>query len=247
MTAADPLKLVGFVFARGGSKSVPRKNLRLAGGKPLIAWAIECALASRHITRVVVSTDDEEIAAVAEAHGAEVPFMRPAELAGDDAPELLAWRHALTEMRRREGDAAPVDPLVSIPTTSPLRAPADVDAAIEEFQRLQAAGRAPDMVLSVAEAHRSPYFNMIVDEPDGFVRVFAQQPGGSPTRRQDVQTVFDITTCVYVTRAGHVLETDALMNGRVGRVLIPQERALDIDTEHDLEVADLLLGRRASG
>ena len=97
------MKIVGFVFARGGSKGIPRKNLCLLGGKPLIVHAIEAALASRHISRVVISTEDEEIARVAREHGAEVPFMRPAELASDTAPEWLAWQHAIRAVTAATG------------------------------------------------------------------------------------------------------------------------------------------------
>lgn len=238
--------LIAFIFARGGSKGVPRKNVRHAGGKPLIGIAVECALASRSIGRIIVSTDDAEIAEVARAHGAETPFMRPAELAADTAAEVLAWRHAVTAIRDKEGADAPIDPFISVPTTSPLRAPEDIDAALDEYWRLEAAGAQPDMILSVTPAHRSPYFNMVVEGPEGWVRVASQRDGVAPTRRQDAPAVFDITTCVYVARVGHVMAADQLMQGNIGCIMVPQERALDVDTEHDLLVADLLLSQRGS-
>lgn len=244
MSAGPPARLIGFIFARGGSKAVPRKNVRPVGGKPLIAWAIECALASRHIARVVVSTDDDEIAEVSRAHGAETPFIRPAALASDTASELLAWRHAIEAMRQLEGADAALDPFVSVPTVAPLRAPEDLDASIDAFLRLRADGAAPDLVLAVTPAHRSPYFNMVVDGSEGWVRLAVQTADGAPIRRQDAPPVFDVATSVYTADPAYVLRTDALLAGRVGRVLVPQERALDIDTEHDLEIADLLLRRR---
>jgi N-acylneuraminate cytidylyltransferase len=243
---ATPLGLTGFIFARGGSKGVPRKNLRMVGGKPLIAWAIDCALSSRHIDRIVVSTDDAEIAEASRAHGAETPFSRPAELASDSASELLAWRHAIEAMRALE-DGAALDPFVSVPAVAPLRAPQDVDASIEEFVRLRAADASPDLVLSVTPAQRSPYFNMVVDGADGWVRLAARGEGGAPVRRQDAPQMFDIATCVYTADPAFILRADALLDGRVGRIVVPQERALDIDTEFDLEIADLLLSRRRQG
>lgn len=246
MSDFEALDLTAFIFARGGSKGVPRKNLRDVGGKPLIAWAILCALDSRHIVRVVVSTDDEEIAQVSRAHGAETPFLRPEALASDTASELLAWRHAIETLRAQEGDGAGVDPFVSVPAVAPLRAPADVDAAIEEFLRLRAANAAPDLVVTVTPAHRSPYFNMVVEDGEGWVRLAARPTDGGPTRRQDAPAMFDIATCAYVADPAYVLATDALLTGRVGRVVVPQERALDIDTEFDLEIADLLLSRGRS-
>lgn len=247
MSAFAPQNLIAFIFARGGSKGVPRKNVRLVGGKPLIAWAVDCALESRHIARVVVSTDDAEIAEVSRAHGAETPFERPAALASDTAPELLAWRHAIAAMRALDGPDAALDPFVSVPAVAPLRAPQDVDASIEEFLRLRGAGAAPDLVLSVTPAQRSPYFNMVVDGAEGWVRLAAQGASGAPIRRQDAPPVFDIATSVYTADPSYVLNTEALLAGRVGRVLVPQERALDIDTAFDLEIADLLLSRRRRG
>ena len=243
MSIATPLGLTGFIFARGGSKGVPRKNLRMVGGKPLIAWAIDCALSSRHIDRVVVSTDDAEIAETSRACGAETPFSRPAELASDNVSELLAWRHAIETMRAMD-DGVALDPFVSVPAVAPLRAPQDVDASIEEFLRLRAAGASPDLVLSVTPAHRSPYFNMVVEGPDGWVRLAARGEDDAPVRRQDAPQMFDIATCVYTADPEFILRTNALLDGRVGRVVVPQERALDIDTEFDLEVANLLLSKR---
>ena len=112
--------IVAVIFARGGSKGVMRKNIRPLAGKPLIAYAIEVARASRWIDQVVVSTDDPEIAAVAQHYGAEVPFMRPSELARDDSPEWLAWRHAIRTLGAGQGRA--IDVFVCVPATSPLRA-----------------------------------------------------------------------------------------------------------------------------
>ena len=102
MTAGRP-EILALIPARGGSKSIPRKNLLFLNGLPLIAYSIAHALGSRHVTRTIVSTDDEKIARVAREFGAEVPFMRPAEFAGDDSPDLDVFRHALTALREREG------------------------------------------------------------------------------------------------------------------------------------------------
>jgi CMP-N-acetylneuraminic acid synthetase len=115
--------VVAAIFARGGSKGVPRKNLRLINGSPLIAYAIRTALGVRAVSRVVVSTDDLEIAEVARSHGAEVPFMRPAELATDEASEWHAWQHAIKTLEAASGQ---FDLFVSIPTVCPLRTSEDV-------------------------------------------------------------------------------------------------------------------------
>lgn len=156
------MKAVVFIFARGGSKGLPGKNVRHLGGKPLIAWSIEHARAVPRITRVIVSTDSEEIAVVARQYGAEVPFIRPAELAQDDSPEWLAWRHAHNCLQETEGGLP--DVLVSVPATAPLRSPQDIENCMDEFAKDDA-----DVVITVTDAHRSPYFNMVKTNADGTV------------------------------------------------------------------------------
>ena len=228
--------IVAFVFARGGSQGVPRKNLRLLAGKPLLAHAIETARASKLIDRVLVSTDDEEIAVTARAYGAEVPFMRPPELATSEAPELLAWRHALVSLAELEHDAPPPDVLVSVPATAPLRAVEDVDACIRTLLESDA-----DIVLTVAESARSPYFNMVALDEHGYARVVVEPSERRITRRQDAPATYDITTVAYAMRPAYVMRAERLFDGKVRTVLVPPERALDIDTELDLTIAGLLL------
>lgn len=225
------------IFARGGSKGVPRKNIRPLGGKPLIAYAIEVALESTLIDRVFVSTDDTEIADVARRYGAEVPFMRPAELARDDSPEWLAWRHAIRELHGHDGSPA-WDAIVSVPTTSPLRSAEDVDACIRALLESDA-----DAVLTVRPAERSPYFNMVTIDARGYARVVLE-PAQEFSRRQDVPAVYDMTTVAYAARPSFVLSAASFMEGRVKAVVVPSERALDIDTELDFEIAEFLLQRR---
>jgi N-acylneuraminate cytidylyltransferase len=225
--------VVAAVFARGGSKGVPRKNLRLLGGKSLLAHAIESARGSAFVGRVIVSTDDPEIAAAAAEAGAEVPFLRPAELAGDNSPEWLAWQHALRAL------GPGVDVMVSVPTTSPLRATEDIDACIRLLL-----GSDSDVVLTVKPAERSPYFNMVGRDAEGLVRPLMTLPV-PVTRRQDAPPVFDLTTVAYAVRPGFVLSATGMFQGRVRAVVVPTERALDIDTELDLAFAEFLLQRQA--
>lgn len=230
------MKAVAFIFARGGSKGLPGKNIRLLGGKPLIAWSIEHALAVKRIVRVIVSTDSEEIAAVARNYGAEVPFIRPAELASDDSSEWLAWRHALNYLRETTGELPEV--MVSVPTTAPLRLVLDIENCLDEFEKGDA-----DMVITVTDANRSPYFNMIKELQDGTVGLVIP-PDGSIIRRQDVPVVYDMTTVAYVARPEFVMSRNGTFEGIVRHVYIPLERALDIDTPLDFKVAECLIGSR---
>jgi N-acylneuraminate cytidylyltransferase len=229
-------RIIAFIFARGGSKGIPRKNLQDLGGRPLIAHSIECALAIQSIERVVVSTDDAEIAEVSRSFGAEVPFERPAELAGDTAPEYLAWKHAIAEMTARIG---PFDIMVSLPATSPLRSVEDVSRCINELIENPDA----DAVITVQQASRNPYFNMVVIDDSGYCSVVNGASGCS--RRQDAPKVYDVTTVAYATRTRFVENSSSLFDGRIRCVEVPRERAVDIDDPMDLEIARMLFQRNA--
>lgn len=230
------MPMTAFIFARGGSKGLPGKNIKLLAGKPLIGWAIEQALTVPRIGRVIVSTDSSEIADVALKYGAEVPFMRPRALAADSVPEMQAWRHALTFLLETEG--AMPDPFISVPTTAPLRLPKDIDACITEYENSDA-----DVVLTVSPAHRNPWFNMVRREGSHRV-VLAMEEQSSIARRQDAPEVFDITTVAYVLRPSHVMKHDSLWAGNVSAVTVPVERSADIDTMHDFEIAEFLMRKR---
>lgn len=229
--------VVAGIFARGGSKGVSRKNVRLLAGKPLIAHAIEVAQASSLIDRVFVSTEDAEIADVARRYGAEVPFVRPAALAGDASPEWAAWQHAIRTLQ--PAGVAPWAAFVSVPTTSPMRAVEDIDNCI---RRLFDSGA--DIAITVRPAERSPYFNMVTVDADGLARLVIP-PDRAMARRQDAPRVFDITTVAYAARPEFILSAGSIFDGRVAAVTVPVERSLDIDTEFDFAVAEALMQRRA--
>ncbi|MBN2974411.1 acylneuraminate cytidylyltransferase family protein [Roseomonas aeriglobus] len=231
------MKARAFIFARGGSKGVPRKNVRALGGVPLIGHAIRVARACPSLDEVIVSTDDEEIAQVALDLGAEVPFLRPPALASDTASEWMAWRHAIEWVRRHRDD---FDIFVSLPATSPFRAVDDVEACIDILRR----DPRTDVVATVKKAERSPYFNMVSLDPDGIARLVIQ-PQGDVTRRQDAPVVYDMTTVAYAVRPDFVMSRAGLFDGRMRVVEIPPERALDIDTPFDFAVAQYLAEQNA--
>ncbi len=226
------------VPARGGSKGLPRKNLRALAGKPLIAHAIETALSSQWIDRVIVSTEDAEIARVARQYGAEVPFMRPRELATDDAPEWLVWRHAIQKIEEADPETK-IDTFICVPPTSPLRNVEDVDACIRLLEEDDA-----DLVITVRPAERNPYFNMVTLDEKAYARLVIQ--AGQPIhRRQAAPQVFDITTVAYAAQPEFVRRANSMFEGRVKAVVVPSERALDIDTELDLKFAEFLIQLRS--
>ncbi|MGB0683094.1 MAG: cytidylyltransferase domain-containing protein [Magnetovibrionaceae bacterium] len=221
------MTVTAFIFARGGSKGVPGKNIRPLAGRSLIARAVDCAKGVPAIKRVVLSTDDPALAEEGERAGAEVPFLRPAELAADDAPEWLAWRHAL--------QACPDTSLfVSVPPTAPLRAPQDVSACLDRYAEGDV-----DVVITAMPAKRHPAFNMVRLDDAGLAGL--AQPMEKIIRRQDAPALFDMTTVCYVADPGFVKLKMGLFEGRVGMVEVPEERALDIDTPLDWQIAEALI------
>lgn len=232
------MRVVAAIFARGGSKGVHRKNVRVLAGRPLIGWSIEVARAVHRVSRVVVSTDDPEIADVARACGAEVPFIRPAALATDAASEWLAWQHLVAHVGGGFGDE-PDDTLLSVPTTSPLRNAEDLEACLDALESSQA-----DVAITVTPASRHPAFNMVTRDADGYAAL-AMRLDPPVVRRQDAPPMFDITTVAYAVRVSFIHRARGVFDGRVATALVPIERALDIDSEHDLAIAEWLMARKA--
>jgi N-acylneuraminate cytidylyltransferase len=227
--------IAAFIFARGGSKGVPGKNIRSIGGKPLIAHAIAAARDTPQIGAVVVSTDDPAIAKVARAWGAEVPFMRPADLAADDSPEWLAWRHALTEVQAMSG---PIDLFVSVPAVCPLRTSQDISRCIERFEEGDA-----DLVVTVVPARANPYYTLIEIDPSGDPHL-VKTPDTGLSGRQQAPKVYQIVAGCYVARPKFIMEKSGIWSGRLRTVEIPEEHGVDIDTEVDFALAELLMARR---
>jgi CMP-N-acetylneuraminic acid synthetase len=231
------MKAIAFIFARGGSKGLPGKNIRPLAGKPLIAWSIEQARAVQRIERVIVSTDCQQIADVALQYGAEVPFMRPKKFALDDSPEWLAWQHALNYLKENEGLLPKV--MVSVPTTAPLRSVTDLNNCLDEYEKKGGV----DVVVTVTEASRSPYFNMVKRNSDGTVDLLISPPN-ILTRRQDAPSVYDMSTVAYVLRPEFVMTHQSIFDGRVRAVHVPLERAIDIDTLMDFRLAEFYLSQQ---
>lgn len=225
------MKNFAFIFARGGSKGLPGKNIKHLAGKPLLQYSIETAQNSPSIDKVFVSTDDDDIAKVALEYGA-ILIKRPKELATDTSPEWLSWRHAVTWAEDNYGQ---FDGFVSLPATSPLRSVEDVEAAIEKQNNVAA-----DICISVTPASRSPYFNMVKETEDGFIDL-VNKSESSVSRRQDAPEVFDITTVVYATTPEFVLNHSGLFTGKVTSIVVPKVRAVDIDDIYDFRMAEAIL------
>ena len=225
--------ILGLIVARGGSKSIPRKNIRPVGGKPLIAYTIDAALASGCLDRVILSTDDTEIAGVAKACGAEVPFMRPAEMAADASPVIDATLHAFQWLEKNE-NYFPMFGMLLQPT-SPLRTAGDIQKAVA-----LAVERGADAVVSVAEADRHPYLMKAIDA-QGRLSPFVDTPL-SESRRQDLPPVYAINGAIYLVKRTVLQERRSWCPAGALAYVMPAERSLDVDTPWDLKLADLILG-----
>jgi len=223
------------ICARGGSKGVPNKNVRPVDGKSLIAHTIDDAQEWGRCSDIVVSTDDEDIAAVAREHGAQVPFERPAELATDDAPKLPVVKHAVDEMEDRRGDRYHY--VVDLDPTAPLRMPEDIEGCFET-------ALADDVtnVYSVCEATKNPYFNMVETDEDGYASL-SKTLDQSVGRRQDAPDVYEMNASIYVFERKFLAATDTVHGDRTKIFEMPPERSVDIDRPIDLAFVEFLMER----
>lgn len=232
--------MLAVVPARGGSKGIPRKNLQVLAGKPLVAHAVEAGLAARLVDRVLCSTDDEEIAEAARFAGAEVPFLRPAALAGDASEDWPVFVHALDWLDQNE-DWRP-DLVVNLRPTSPLRRPSHVDAAIELLL-----GTGAESVKAVSLARQHPH-KMWVREQSGLVEPYLNTSfrleRGPDVPRAQLEDVYWQNGVVDVTRRDVILEQKRMIGQRVAGLVTDAADAIDIDTPLDLQLAALLLEQR---
>jgi len=228
------LVVLAIIPARGGSKGVPRKNIRQLAGKPLIAYTIEQALKSKYINRLVVSTDDAEITEVSKQYGTEV-IRRPDELARDDTPSLPVFQHAIQHLEEKEGYYT--DLVVILQPTSPLREVEDIDGAIDKLLTVSC-----DSVVSVCELEH-PLHWMYTLDGDRLKPIIT----GKVSRRQDATKVYQLNGAVYVTRRDVIIRQNKLMGDGTRAYIMPWERSVDIDTEIDFKLAELLMRERDSG
>lgn len=222
------MSVITTICARGGSVGVPGKNIKSLLGKPLIVHTIEQAFACPGIDRVFVSTDDEDIAKVAAEAGAEVPGLRPPELATSDAPKLAAIRH-LVECVEAEGVA--VEKIVDLDPTSPLREVSDIQACMALLDDES------DVVITAYEAEKNPYFNMVEAQPDGNIRLVKQLD--NVVARQQAPKVYSMNASIYVWHR-HTLEK-GLWDGRTRLYVMPHERSVDIDNPIDFKIVEMLM------
>jgi N-acylneuraminate cytidylyltransferase len=218
--------VLAIIPARGGSKGVPRKNIRKVGGKPLIAWSIEEARKSQYIDRLILSSEDEEIIEIARRWGCEVPFIRPVELAQDETPGIAPILHALDALPQR------YDIVVLLQPTSPLRNTEDIDGCIAHLVAQNATS-----CVSVTEPDKSPYWMYRFDKNTFLKPLFGEQ---TYTSRQQLPKVYALNGAVYVAECSWLIHSKGFISHSTVGYIMPKERSLDIDTEHDLRICEIL-------
>lgn len=215
-------KVLALITARGGSKGLPRKNILLAGGKPLIAWTVDEAISAECVDRVVLSSDDDEIIAAAMAAGCEVPFRRPVHLATDVTASINVVLHALDQLPGYEY-------VVLLQPTSPLRTAADIDAAFG----LMIESGAPSCV-SVCDVDQSPYWMYKVAAGNKLERLLSGMD--RVTRRQDLPPIYILNGAIYIANIDWLRVNKSFVGVETVAYLMPKERSLDIDTAQDFEL-----------
>lgn len=231
--------VLALVPARGGSERVPGKNVRTLSGKPLIAYTVEAALRASAVDRVIVSTDSSEIAEAGRAAGAEVPFMRPAEIAGSTSTEMEFLLHALDWLRENEGQEPEL--IAILYPTSPLRTPESIDVAVRLLQEHPEA----DSLRSVRPCSEHPY-KMWVEE-DGYLKPFVSEPGmpnAHTLAYKMLPPVYIQTASIYITRPGTVREKGSPTGDVIVPFVMDEVESVDVNTPLDFALAEMLMANR---
>ena len=223
------MKILALIPARGGSKGIPRKNIKPLAGKPLIAWTITEALKSCYLDEVVVSTEDAEIADVAKQWGASLPFMRPAELAQDDTPGAAPAIHALQLLPG-------YDVVLLLQPTSPLRTAADIDAFIEK-----AMDKKPQSMTSVYPTPKNPYWMYTLGDSAQLQPIMGAQ---TMQRRQDMPAIYAANGALYWAEKNWLTANNSFVTSETTGYIMPAERSIDLDSPVDWQLAEFLLQSR---
>jgi len=229
----DNKKILAIIPARGGSKGIPKKNIKMLAGKPLIAWTIETALSVLCLDRVILSTDDKQILKIGKEYGAQAPFLRPAEIAEDDTTDMPVYEHALNWLADNEGFFP--DIIVWLRPTTPFRKSEDIEQAVDLLVR-----KKPDWVRSVCEVEHHPYwmYKPSGDMMEPFVEGIKIK---DYIRRQLLPPAFRLNGAVDVTWRSTILEKKLLYSGVIAPYIMPGNRSIDIDTELDLKIAKMMM------
>jgi len=231
------MKRVCTINARGGSKGIKNKNIRMLCGKPLIAHSIIQAKESNLFACVAVSSDSDEILDIASEFGIDYLIKRPIELATDHSPKLPAIQHSVLEAEKLRRER--FDVIVDLDATSPLRTIEDIAGAIRLLEKKCASN-----IITGTPARRSPYFNLVEINDEGFVRL-SKTLGTTIVRRQDCPECFDLNASIYVWSREQLFASDSVLLEDTMLYVMPPERSIDIDSDFDFEIVEFLMKRSA--
>ena len=226
------LNILGIIPARGDSKGIPRKNIKLLAGKPLIHYTITEAKKSKYLSYIVVSTEDVEITNLVEKYGVDV-VKRPDELSTDDTPTAHVVQHVIKHLQEKENKNFNI--IVVLQPTSPLRLVSDIDGAIEIFMKKKC-----DSVVSVSQVQHPPHL-MYTIERDILVPVIK---GKRILRRQDAPKIYQLNGAVFITSKEYLLKNNLIFSGEIKPYIMPIERSIDIDSPLDLKLAELIISHK---
>jgi CMP-N,N'-diacetyllegionaminic acid synthase len=221
------------ICARGGSKGVENKNIKLLNGQPLISYTIEQAKQTGLFDHIVISTDSDEVASVAQQCGAEVFFKRNEQMASDTAGKLDAIRDAFVRSEAHYGKQ--YEYLIDLDATAPLRTVEDITASLAQLQKDD-----NDNLITAMPSRRSPYFNLIEVDNTGKVAL-SKKLDSSVIRRQDAPKSYDMNASIYIWKREAILNKSTLFLPNTGLYVMPEERSIDIDTELDFEFVEFLM------
>lgn len=221
------MKLNVLICARGGSKGLKNKNIKLFAGKPLIYWTISLAKKLKDVNEVYVSTDSKKIASISKKYGACVPFLRPKSLAKDDSPEWLVWQHALKYFSSKK---IKTDGLIILPAIAPLRRLSDVKKCINAFKKKSCT------IICIADSYRNPYYNMVTNNKFCKLINFKKKFHS----RQKTPKVYDVTTVCFILKPSTIFKNNFLYDSKVYGVKVPKNTSIDIDDIHDFKFAEFL-------
>ena len=227
--------MLAIIPARGGSKGLPGKNIKLLQGKPLIAHTIEQAIKAKNISKVIVSTDDNKIAEIALRHGAKVPFMRPRYLATDTALSVDSYIYTIERLKKETN--IQIENFIVLQPTSPLRTSEDIDKAIDIFYNKEA-----DSVISYTEEHHPISWHKQINKDLSFTNIFEDKL----QNRQDIKTTYYPNGAIFIFKFDLILQKKYYSN-KTYAYIMPRNRSVDIDTLEDFEYIEFLMQKRQNG
>ena len=221
------MKFNVLICARGGSKGLKDKNIKLFSGKPLISWTISLAKKIKEVENIYVSTDSKKIANISKKYGAKVPFLRPKDLAKNNSSEWDAWRHALDFFSKKNIET---DALIILPVTSPLRRLSDINKCINAFKKKKCT------IICITDSYRNPYYNMVTQKK--YCKLFRYKK--KYHTRQELPKVYDVTTICFILKPSTIFKSNYLYDDKVYGVKVPKKISVDIDDLIDFKFAEYL-------